>query len=127
MGNLFRKGAKMLSRVMAVSASDRVEYRRGADAIYVDATRGRHLADSINDEGIVIKARFDDFLVPTEQLKVSGVPFDPVAGDYIIDRTGAAPIAYQVCSTPTEPCWRFSDANHLRVRIHTKQVPLPDA
>ena len=127
MPNLLKKGASMLTSAMAASASDRLEYHRGTAVIAIDATRGKNTADSVNDDGFMIKVRFDDFLVPTDQLKLSGDRIEPVAGDYIIDRTGSTPIKFEVCNTPTEPCWRYSDPNHLRIRIHTRQVPYTNA
>ena len=62
----------------------------------------------------------DYLIVLAELITLPSLGRVPVEGDRIIETVGGAEVVFEVCKRGTEPCWRYSDRERTRVRVHTK-------
>lgn len=87
--------------------------RRDGSEAEITATLGRTLFRAENEYGVTIRIESRDFIV-----SASDMPSDPERGDRIVH----AGRLYEVLAPNGEPCWRWSVANHVMRRIHTKEI-----
>jgi hypothetical protein len=99
-----------------------VTYRRGAEAVEVDATIGRSLFEAPDAYGVVVVTESRDFLIAAADLVLGGEPALPAAGDRVEELQDGNILTYEVMAPGTEPAWRYSDPYHRTLRIHTKLV-----
>lgn len=96
-----------------------ITYRRGASSVTVTATKGRTEFELQDDNGYREKIEAQDWLIDVADLKFSGTPVEPQAGDKIEEADGGKTYHYAVMDgTP----FRYSDHYRSRFRIHSKQV-----
>lgn len=134
MGDLFRDGAKMLAQTASANLAQSVVYSRGAESVTVQATIGQSSGVVTKEYGVRERWESRDFLILASLLVINGEPIEPRRGDRItetvLDDTDIPvhQLIHEVLPpSEQEPCWRWSDAHRLRVRVHTKlhsKVPL---
>ena len=115
--NMLLNGATWLADQLKSSASSEVEYRRGAESTFVQATFGRTEIEISDESGVMINAFVVDFLILTDDLA-----YEPEAGDVIVsgDRK------FEVLDLGNEGPWRWSDSYRNSWRIHTKDIGTDD-
>lgn len=114
--NMMARGAAMVRRKLNRHASHAVTYTDGDSvSIQVVASIGIVEVASSDSEGFVVRSRMRDFLVDVAYMVADEVPLVPTPGWLLIDRGHQ----YQIIPIGDEPCWRWSDLDHLRYRIHT--------
>ena len=116
--DLLVQGAAWLNAQRHAHMSHSVTYARGGDTVELNATAGRTEFEQVDDYGIVHKIESRDFLIRATDLVLNSVTVLPAVGDRVTD--GAH--VYEVMPLGTEPPYRFSDAAHATLRIHTKYV-----
>jgi hypothetical protein len=101
-----------------------VTYRRGEQSVQVQATIGRTIfrLDSPSDGfGVTTRYVSRDYLIRAVDLVLNGEQTLPERGDQIVESIG---VTHEVMGPGGgEPDWRFSDAQRLTLRIHTKEIP----
>jgi hypothetical protein len=103
-------------------ASHTVSFMRGDRRAVVLATIGKTTFEVDDGYGVLVRSESRDFLVSADDLVVDGTAIMPQRGDRIQETQGAVTFTYEVTAPGKEPCWRWSDAFHKTLRIHTKQV-----
>ncbi|MGH7143111.1 MAG: hypothetical protein ACREJ2_03135 [Planctomycetota bacterium] len=122
MGDLLADGSAWLESQRTAHLSGPVVYRRGADAVTVQATIGRTVFRVDKGYGITERTEARDFLILVADLVLNAVAIQPKAGDQVIETAGVKLFTYEVMSPDGEPCWRYSDAYRLTYRVHMKLV-----
>jgi len=96
-----------------------VVYSRAGDSTEVLATVGRTTFDVSDEYGIAQHWESRDYLVLAADLAGFGLP---QRGDRITETVSGQTLVYEVLAPGGETPWRWSDAYHRTLRIHTKQV-----
>jgi len=96
-----------------------VTYSRAGDSAEVLATVGRTTFDVSDEYGIAQHWESRDYLVLAADLAGFGLP---QRGDRITETVSGQTLVYEVLAPGGETPWRWSDAYHRTLRIHTKQV-----
>ena len=122
MTDMLAQGAAWLADQQKTFASCPVVYRRGGASEIVQATLGRSEAEYDDGYGGIVKVQCRDFLIHTADLILGDEPTLPVAGDTIEETTDGQTVIYEVMAFGDEPCFRYTDPYHTRLRIHTKHV-----
>jgi len=94
-------------------------YSRGASSLAVTVTRGLTSWDAMSPySGVRVGDRSVDFLIPANQLVLSGVQWYPERGDEI-DLGG---VTYRVMPAgEQDQIWLYHDRDRTVFRIHTKE------
>ena len=116
--SVMSKGADWLERQRHTHMTVEVEYRRGENALTLQATIGRTIFETTDDYGRITKIESRDFLIRACDLVMDGQITTPTADDKIIE----GGFVYEVMSPAGQPDWRYSDINRQTLRIHTKQI-----
>lgn len=123
MGDLLRTGLSWLADELEDQVSQEVTYRRGADAVTLNATFGSQLLNVTDRLGNTKVERTDrDFLIRAADLVLSGVTVTPQRGDQVEVTIGSVTERFDVMAPGTEPPWRYSDPFKLMLRIHTRYI-----
>jgi hypothetical protein len=120
--NVLAKSSQWLEDRRSQFAASTVEYLRGSQTASVSATIGKTTFDVGDGYGVLVRSESRDFLILAADLVLAGSPILPARGDRIQETDGAATFVYEVTAPGKEPCWRWSDAFHKTLRIHTKEV-----
>lgn len=70
----------------------------------------------------IIAAQSRDYLIVAADLVLDGEPTQPARGDRIIETEEDGDHTYELLELPSSNCWRWSDEQHVRYRVHTKQI-----
>lgn len=120
---MFARGLTWLVAQLKAHASRPVIYRRGADAVTVDAIVGRTLLKLDDGYGGVRMEWTDrDFLIAADDLVLGGQGVLPQRGDQIVEAHNGQVVVYEVLAPGREPEWRWSDPHRKMLRVHTKRV-----
>jgi hypothetical protein len=123
MPDLLRTSSDWLAEMLKEHASRSVVYRRGAEAVAVQATIGRTLLKLDDGYGGVRMEWTDrDFLIQSADLVLGGNAVLPERGDVIRETQGGKTFVYEVMAPGKEPAWRWSDVFRKVLRVHAKQV-----
>lgn len=122
MADLLERASNWLQEQRRRYASRTVTYVRGGRSADVLATIGRTTFEVDDGYGVLVRSESRDFLIQAEDLEIDGQRIVPQRGDRIRDAQASAVFVYEVTAPGQEPCWRWSDAYHNTLRIHTKQV-----
>lgn len=87
--------------------------RKGKMPVSMTATVGRTLFRAENEYGVTIRTESRDFLIGVDRM-----PEEPQRGDRIV----YAGREFEVLAPNGEPVWRWSGAQHVTRRIHTKEI-----
>ena len=97
--------------------------RAGVSAT-VSATKTNPDYEIVEDNGAAVKAESTDFIIRSEDYKVgtANAVVEPVAGDTITESLGGKTVIYEVIDLPGVACFKYSDADRIALRVHTKLV-----
>lgn len=100
-------------------AGDVVTYTRGELTTSWTAARGKTVYETDSEFSATITSETVDFLGAAAELAFTpGVPITPAEGDTITTPAGT----FEVQPAAGDKCFRFSDPNQTRLRIHTRQT-----
>lgn len=131
MGLMARGQAALVRRKASSDAGPTaITYSRGADSVNLEtAWPAVSLYQRESAEpGQSITWSERDYLIPVEDLTLSGSPITPQRGDRISDPNIPDPVTgdatvFELLTPNGEPVWRFSDQHGRTVyRVHTKRV-----
>ncbi len=129
MTDILRTASDWLGRMFQQHASRSVIYSRDSDAVEIKASVGRTIAEVTTNLGISIEIESRDFIFPADQLVLGDGQVEPQAGDRITELQDSVEYVYEVMPLgKTLPvggesaCFRYCDADHSMLRVHTKQV-----
>ena len=94
-------------------------YSRGASSLAVTVVKGSTSWDTSSPyAGVRVGDRSVDFLIPANQLVLSGVQWEPERNDEI----DVAGVTYRVCPNgDSQQMWTYHDRDRTIYRIHTKE------
>ncbi len=123
MADLLKTASDWLGSMFQTHASRSVVYSRSTSTVALSATVGRTVHEVMNSLGLVIATESRDFLFPADNLVLGGVVVEPESGDRITDTQGSVDCVYEVMPFgPGSQTFRYSDADHTYIRVHTKEV-----
>ena len=123
MSDMLEAANQWLAERLKAHASRPVIYRRGADAVTVQAIVGRTLLKLDDGYGGVRMEWTDrDFLIAADDLILGGQKTLPRRGDQIRETAASKTLVYEVLAPGSEPEWRWSNPHRRLLRIHTKQI-----
>lgn len=101
-------------------AGDPVSYSTGEVTVALTGVvPGTTRYEALTSNNTTVVAESADFIVERAQLVSADDPIIPVPGHRLVHQGRT----YEVLPLgDNEPCWRFSDPGHTRLRIHTKDV-----
>ena len=97
-----------------------VEYRRGADAIQIQAKKLLATVDVDSGDGTIITAQRVDWIGATDDLVFEGEVTEPAAGDKVVELLGSKERTYEVMPVGTESHFEPEDPYQNEWRIHSK-------
>lgn len=122
MADLLQRGMDWLAGQMKEHASQSVLYVRGEQSVSVPATIGRTDFEVADAYGVMQHVVSRDYLIPAGDLNLNGHPALPQRGDGIHETRNGRVFRYQVVAPQGQPHWRYSDAYHRVLRVHTKLI-----
>lgn len=126
MTDLLAAGAGWLRDQRKKHATRAVTYRRGADAVVVQATIGRTVCEQDDGTGIVVRSQVRDYLIDAADLILQNQLTLPERGDRVEETDGGQKFTYEVMPLGTESHWRYSDPYRTTLRIHTRHIDTED-
>lgn len=131
MSTLAAAGAAFLNATLKAAAGVSVVYRPKdpafTDGVAVTAVTGqeaRDLATRPAGSAVRVNNRERDYLIVLADLTAAsaGAFTLPAEGDRITETIDGREVTFEVSKRDGEPCWRWSDRERTRLRVHTKQV-----
>lgn len=123
MADLLSTGAAWLSKVRKDHASRTVTYKRGADEVELEATKGASPHSSKDQYGFAYRVKSVDWLLTAADLILDGSETTPQRGDIIEEVIDGTTFTYEVMPFGEDPEWRWSDVPaHTTMRVHTKEI-----
>lgn len=122
--NMLNWGAAHLGRLQADHASEEVDLRRGDSVVSVSAVIGRSEFETTDTEGLTTATQSRDFILDAADYDFGDGAVTPKAGDQFFQGGIDAGRCYEVMQLPGQPCWRWADDFHTRLRVHTKYIGL---
>jgi len=121
--NMMNRGAAMVAAKLKTFAAGVVVYQSAAVSITLRATVGDTQSEAGNLDGLVTRAFTRDYLIDAADLvdgdpQHGGAQIEPTRGDTITDGNQI----YEVLPIDSHGCWRWSDRDNTRRRIHTKWI-----
>jgi len=120
--NAIERATRVLNSTTARLAGTDAEYIRAGRVVCCPRVVAAAVSeDVLAEESFETRGRAQDWIVKVEALAVSGVPFEPAAGDRIRVRRAGKPWTYEVAELgdhAAEP----ADAYGVAWRIHSKLV-----
>lgn len=115
MSDLLQTGLAYLHTVRTSKMSSAAVYVRLSDESETDitATVSQVRYERPDPSGLMVDVRMVDFIFAT-----SALAFDPTEGDKI--EFGGR--EYEVTPLAGDPCWRYTDASHDAIRVHTRDI-----
>jgi len=123
MVDLLQTGNAWLQSQRKQFMSHPVTYTRGLYSVNVSATVGQTIFRLSDDYGAAIRTVSRDYLITAGDLVLNGSSVTPEQGDEIVEIIDGKMVTHEVMGPGgDEPDWRYSDADQLTFRIHTKEV-----
>ncbi len=119
--DLLQSGSAWLDARLQESAAGPVTYKRQGRSVTFNATMGSTEVQAQDAGGVIVNQTLTDWLFPASLLVLGGAQTLPQDGDQII-HAGPDNAVYEVTPIGSEPCWRYTDANRLHLRVHTKRT-----
>ena len=122
---MLQNGSQWLEGQRHEQLSHEVTYRRGDQSVVLNETDGRTEFEQQTDYGIALQSEARDYLIRAGDLILTEGAAEPVlprAGDRIDEIHGDMLHTYEVMAPGNEPVYRWSDPDHLTLRIHTKWI-----
>ena len=114
--DMLKTGSDFMTEKIKAFASTAITYHRGADTVSLLATLGKSRFDEVGASGVLVSFFTNDFIIPTADLKISGVEILPERGDYI---TCDGLKFYVTSGEGKDSLYRYQDGYMTRLRIHT--------
>lgn len=78
----------------------------------------------VEDNGAAVKAESVDFVMQSAVYKVgaANAVVEPAPGDTITESLGGKTLVYEVMELSGTSCFKYSDADRIALRVHTKLV-----
>jgi hypothetical protein len=122
-------GAAFLNATLKAAAGVSVLYYPKGSVVGLALTavtgqEARDLATQPAGNAVRVNNRERDYLIVLADLiAASGETVAlPAEGDRIVETINEAEVTFEVSKRNGEPCWRWSDRERTRLRVHTKQV-----
>jgi hypothetical protein len=123
MTDMLKSASDWLGSMFQSHASRSVAYARNANSVTVTATVGKTVHEVLNNLGLTVATESRDFIIPASQIVPTGTVTEPEAGDRITDTQSGTDYVYEVMPFGKKSkCFRYCDADHTTLRIHTKEV-----
>lgn len=122
MADLLDKGSAWLEGQRKKHATREVTYRRGMDAVVINATIGRTLFEQDDGAGVIVRMQVRDYLIDAVDLVLAGNQTLPAKRDRIEEIDAGQKHTYEVLPLGGEQHWRYSDPYRRTLRIHTKLI-----
>ena len=113
--SLLNKATNFLQDKSTAFLAVEIIYSRNSMTFNILATTGSTMLKVTYEYGAAVYWRGQDFLVASADM-----PFTPERGD-VITLNGKT---FKVLAPNNEPCFRYCDADGVRMRIHTKRINL---
>lgn len=117
MADFLGDGMAWLNGQLKEQCSVTVTYRRGDQAVELQATRGQSMLRVSDGRGASKIERTDrDFMFDAADLVLDGEQVEPADGDTVDlgnDR-------FELMAANGEPSWRYSNSSKSRIRVRTK-------
>ncbi len=127
--DVLKTASDWLGRMFQQHASRSVIYSRGSDSVEITATAGRTVHEVSTNLGVSVEIESRDYIFPISQLVLGDGQTEPQAGDRITELQDATEYVYEVMplgkalpAIGESACYRYCDADHTTIRVHTKQV-----
>jgi len=121
-GNVLANASDWLARMRKRHAATPVVYRRGQDAIQIDAQKLSVNVELDRGDGITVEAQRMDWVVAVGDLVFGGRPVKPEEGDQIEHRIGSTKHTYEVMPLGTDSHCRAVGPYQNAWRVHSKLV-----
>ena len=122
MGNLLATASEWLAGMRKAHAASAITYRRGQDAIQIDAQKLSVNMELDRGDGVVVEAQRMDWIVAVDDLVLGGQKTEPAEGDEIEHTIGSTKYIYEVMSLGTDSHFRPVGPYGNAWRIHSKLV-----
>jgi len=123
-GNVLQTASDWLWRMRKRHASVLVVYRRGDEAVQVDAQKVSVRVEVDRGDGVTVEAQRMDWLVAAEDLVFGGKRVEPAEGDVVEHLVGSVKETYEVMPVGTEShCHRLGPYGTCW-RIHSKRIEI---
>lgn len=97
-----------------------VTYTRRKSSVSLVAIAGRTPTQiDSQDQGVRIESRMRDWLLLANEIVIGGIVVTPIQGDTITESNGAV---WRIVDFGGEPCWRYSDATRIQIRVHSQLI-----
>lgn len=120
---MLNRGADMVAAKLLGAACVPITYVVGSSSLEIDAVVGSTSTETDDGDGLVMRSQMRDYLIDAAALSIDGDAFEPSRGHQIIDGV----MRYEVLPVGSEGCWRWSDRDHKRYRIHTRWLGKVDS
>jgi hypothetical protein len=127
MPDLLQSAAVWLAGQLKTPASPSVTYRRGAASVVLAATIGETRSEQTTTDGLTTDVLVRDYLIAAAELILDGERTLPERGDTIEETVGAQTLVFEVVPLAGQAHWRWCDAAHVMLRIHTQQIDTLDS
>jgi len=121
-GNLLATASEWLMRMRKAHAATAITYRRGHDAIQIDAQKLSVNMELDRGDGVVVEAQRMDWIVAVQDLVFGGQKSEPVEGDQIEHWMGSTKYTYEVMPLGTASHYRPVGPYGTAWRIYSKLV-----
>ena len=90
----------------------------------VSATKTNPDYEVVEADGATVKADSIDFIIRSTDYEVgaANAAVEPAPGDTITESLGGKTLVYEVMELPGVSCFKYSDADRIAMRVHTKLV-----
>ena len=126
MADMLKSAVEYLRDTIAAEVSRSVTYRRGAASVTIDATLGKKLLKLGDDLGGLRMAHAErDYVIPAEDLILSGSLTTPAKGDQIVDAgddDGVVRVWEVLSPGGDEAVWQWVDPYQVLARVFCKFV-----
>jgi hypothetical protein len=126
MSTLMARGMTFLGDALKTGAGVVVSYTRANRTATLTAVAGdqqQQAQPRLTTQAAVIAWSQRDYLILAADFADAGFAGPPQKGDRITESVGGAETVFELLSGPSgEPCWRWSEADRLTYRCHTKRV-----
>ena len=119
MTDLLQSAVSWLGVERTTNMATAVTYRRGVTTASVLATQGQTTYEVDDGGGFIVEAQATDFIVSASELTEFGDP-------ELADQIETADAVFEVLAIGRLGHWRWSGPHHVSLRIHTKQVGVPE-
>jgi len=118
----FRRAVRGAHRAAHRNRGEKVTYRRGEQAVEIDATRGASEWTSEEDGAVAENWKGQDFLFLGEDLVLPSGRATPAAGDQIWALEGETTVVYELVNAgPDGRCYSYDVSGQL-CRVFTQEI-----